>query len=248
MKFHKTGTYIPEGLLMTLEARLDKVVGDMKRFFSAAVIPGHDGVIRFYLAGSCIKSDRYQDIDMIFNSSEERDRMVGILDKSYLLYINHSHSYRHERNIFQVVFFEKYRNQSLQDVVTLFDFSSTKIGFHCTLDLATLAFDIVETDVRKEFVDYLETGINLLHTNPFKANPFVSLQRAINFLKRGDDVPYTVFLRICIAISHLDVKSEGMIEKLAGGLIGEKGKLLELEREIAAYLHTQKDDNSESSG
>ncbi len=228
---------------MTLESRLDNVIRDMRNFFADAVLPGQEGVIHFYLAGSCIKSDRYQDIDMIFNSSEERDRMVGILNKEYLLYINHSHSYRHNRNVLQVVFFEKYRDQSLQNVVTLFDFSSTKIGFHCVLDLATLAFDITETDVRKEFIDYLETGTNLLHTNPFKANPFVSLQRAINFLKRGDDVPYTVFLRICIAISHLDVKSEGMIEKLAGGLIGEKGKLLELEREIAAYLHTQKEDS-----
>jgi len=67
-------------------------------------------------------------------------------------------------------------------------------------------------------------------------NPFVSLQRAIYFLKRGDDVPYDTFLQICSGIADIKIEQNGDVSKHFKNLQGNPNKLTNIKEAITHYI------------
>lgn len=115
-----------------------------------------------------------------------------------------------------------------------FDFSSTKIAFECNYNTKKRLFTIEACDMRQEFIDYINTRVNYL--DQISVNPFVSLQRAIYFLRRGDDVPYEVFLQICSKIAEIKHGENESVEQHFKNLQGNPNKLVNIKDVITHYI------------
>ncbi|AXX91763.1 hypothetical protein CPU12_11615 [Malaciobacter molluscorum LMG 25693] len=237
--WQKYDDFIPYELQMSFDIRLCNVVNMLNYFFQDLLVrkPSFSKV-NFYLAGSCIKKDTFRDIDMIFPSKEMMSELNQCLDQSYFEYENNSMTYKFNDEIFQLVFRPKFENKSLEFTVSSFDFDSTKIGFECCLDIEKKEVEIVKGDIRKEFITYIDTKVNNLCK--ISVNPFVSLQRAIHFLKRGDEVPYSVFLDICSSIADIKIKENEDINKHFQRLQGNPKKLENIKEAITEYIEDHK--------
>ncbi|MBU3015214.1 hypothetical protein KO488_10630 [Poseidonibacter lekithochrous] len=221
--------------------RLDNVAMKINDFFQRLLIGNiKKRNIKFFLAGSCIKSDRFRDLDMIFPVSNDRELINDALNKDYFEYENNSYTYRYKNDIYQLVFRDKFKDASLDFLVDGFDFDSTKIAFECNYDTKKRLFTIVKCDLRMEFINYINTKVNNLEN--ISVNPFVSLQRAIHFLKRGDDVPYSVFLDICSKVADLKIKENENIDKHFIRLQGNPNKLENIKDAISHYIEDKQDE------
>lgn len=221
--------------------RLDNVAMKINDFFQRLLIGNiKKRNIKFFLAGSCIKSDRFRDLDMIFPVSNDREVINDALNKDYFEYENNSYTYRYKNDIFQLVFRDKFKDASLDFLVDGFDFDSTKIAFECNYDTKKRLFTIVKCDLRMQFINYINTKVNNLEN--ISLNPFVSLQRAIHFLKRGDDVPYSVFLDICSKVADLKIKENENIDKHFIRLQGNPNKLENIKDAISHYIEDKQDE------
>jgi len=225
----------------TFDYRLDNVAIKLNDFFQRLLIKNiKKRNIKFFLAGSCIKSDIFRDLDMIFPVSNDRELINDALNKDYFEYENNSYTYRYKNDLYQLVFREKFKDATLDFLVDGFDFDSTKIAFECNYDTKKRLFTIVKCDLRIEFINYINTKVNNLEK--VSANPFVSLQRAIHFLKRGDDVPYSVFLDICSKVADLKIKENEDIDKHFIRLQGNPNKLENIKDAISHYIEDKQDE------
>ncbi len=227
-----------------LDYRLDNIAIKLNTFFQRLII-GHidKSEIRFYLAGSCLKADTFRDLDMFFPFNEDRELMNSAMNQDYFEYENNSYTYRYKNDLYQLVYRERFKGASLKEVVDGFDFDSTKIAFECNYNTKKRLFTIEKCDMRLEFVNYINTRVN--HLSKVSVNPFVSLQRAIYFLKRGDDVPYDVFLQVCSKIAELKVEESEDVSVYFKNLQGNPNKLTNIKEAIAHYVEDQKDGHSE---
>ncbi len=66
------------------------------------------------------------------------------------------------------------------------------------------------------------------------------MQRAIHFLKRGDEVPYSVFLDICSSIADIKIKENEDINKHFERLQGNPKKLENIKDAISEYIEEKK--------
>ena len=236
----KFQTFLPYELQMKFDVRLCNVIAKLENFFNEVMIHSIEKKeIKVFLAGSCIKEDTFRDIDLIFPNKQDKDDVNNTLNQNYFEYENNSYTYRFQDDIFQLVFREKFENATLTYLVDGFDFDSTKIAFECIFHTKTKKFEIINCDIREEFVHYLKTKVNKL--SKINVNPFVSLQRAIHFLKRGDDVPYGVFLAICTKIAQIEVNKEDNKEKFFDRLQGNEEKLKEIKEAISHFIEEKKD-------
>lgn len=239
MTYNFWGNYkfIPYELVLKFDVRLHNVIRKLENFFKEAKIDSYeDEKISFHIAGSCIKADTFRDIDVFFPTKEVLSKVCSNLKKEYFLYENNANTYKFEDDIIQVVYREKFLNQNISYIVDIFDFYSTKIAFKCELDTKNFTIKVVDSDIREEFILYLKNKRNFL--TRININPFVSLQRAINFLKRGDDVPFSVFLNICSKISEIDKNDN--VEKYLERLQGDDEKLDEIKDSIRAFIENIK--------
>lgn len=221
-----------------LDYRLDSISIKLNEFFQRIIVDFIEKEnITFYLAGSCIKSDSFRDLDMFFPSNEDRLMLNNAMNKDYFEYENNSFTYRYKNDIYQLVFREKYKDASLNQLVSGFDFDSTKIAFECNYNTVKRLFTITKCDMRMEFVSYINTRVNKLCQ--ISVNPFVSLQRAISFLKKGDDVPYDTFLQICSSIADIKVNKNEDISKHFKNLQGNPNKLTNIKKAIEDYIEDQ---------
>ena len=227
---------------LSFDYRLDNIALKLNEFFQRLIVKYIEKEeIIFYLAGSCIKSDSFRDLDMIFPISEDREVINNALNKDYFEYENNSYTYRYKNDIYQLVFREKFKKASLEYLVDGFDFDSTKIAFECKYDTKKRLFSVLRCDMRMEFVNYINTRVNNLQN--ISVNPFVSLQRAIHFLKRGDDVPYAVFLNICSKIEILKINENEDVNKHFIRLQGNPNKLENIKDAIIHFIEEKKEDN-----
>jgi hypothetical protein len=232
-------TFLPYDLQIKFDIRLCNVIAKLEHFLDNVMIyPIHKEHVTFFLAGSCIKADTFRDIDMIFPNKQDKDDVNNTLNQNYFEYENNSFTYTFEEDIFQLVFREKFENATLHYLVDGFDFDSTKIAFECILHTKTKRIEIIDCEIRPEFIEYIQTKVNRL--SRISVNPFVSLQRAIHFLKRGDDVPYGVFLAICMKISQMDVNQEDNKEKFFDRLQGNEEKLKDIKAAISQFVEEKK--------
>ncbi|XPV67626.1 MAG: hypothetical protein ACNI25_09880 [Halarcobacter sp.] len=226
---------------LAFDYRLDNIVIKLNEFFQRLLVNHIEKEeIRFYLAGSCIKSDVFRDLDMIFPESSDRELINNALNKDYFEYENNSYTYRYKNDIYQLVFREKFKDATLEQLVDGFDFDSTKVAFECIYNTKKRLFTVVKCDLRMEFIDYINTRVNNL--SRVSLNPFVSLQRAIHFLKRGDDVPYSVFLDICSKIADLKIQENSEISAHFKNLQGNPNKLENIKEAISHYIEDKKED------
>lgn len=231
--------FLPYELQMKFDVRLCNVIAKLEQFLDNVMIyPIHKEQVSFFLAGSCIKADTFRDIDMIFPNKQDKDDVNNTLNQNYFEYENNSFTYTFEEDIFQLVFREKFENATLNYLVDGFDFDSTKIAFECILHTKTKRIEIVNCEIRPEFIEYIQTKVNRL--SRISVNPFVSLQRAIHFLKRGDDVPYGVFLAICMKISQMEVNQDDNKEKFFERLQGNEEKLKDIKAAISQFVEEKK--------
>lgn len=234
-------SFIHYDTALQFDYRLDNIILKLNSFFQRLLIKDiEQDSIRFYLAGSCIKADTFRDLDLFFPVNEERGIVHDSLNKEYFEYENNSYTYRYKNDIYQLIYRERFNHATLSQVVDGFDFDSTKIAFECHYDTRYRVLKVVGCDMRAEFVHYINTKINNL--SRISTNPFVSLQRAIYFLKRGDDVPYSVFLDICSAIADLQIKKNEDPQKHFEILQGNPNKLDSIKEAIAHYIETKKED------
>jgi hypothetical protein len=226
---------------LSFDYRLDNIVIKLNEFFQRLITKHIEKEeIIFYLAGSCIKSDTFRDLDMFFPISEDREIMNNAMNKDYFEYENNSYTYRYKNDIYQLVYRERFKDATLKQIVDGFDFDSTKIAFECIYNTKKRLFTVLKCDMRIEFVDYINTRVNNL--SKVSVNPFVSLQRAIHFLKRGDDVPYGVFLDICSKIADIKIKENEDINKHFIRLQGNPNKLENIKDAIAHYIEEKKEE------
>ena len=225
--------FIPYDLAIKFDYRLENVVNKLQNFFKNVKIDSfEDEYVEFYLAGSCIKADSFRDIDIFLFTKEKLKRVCSNLDRKYFLYENNSNTYLYDTDLVQIVYRERFLDKDLKFIVDIFDFHSTKIGFKCILDTKNFEITVNEADVREDFVNYVLTKKNGL--TRVNLNPFVTLQRAIHFLKRGDDVPFYVFLEIFSKISLIE--KDEPIEKYFDRLQGDEEKVKEVKDAISKYL------------
>lgn len=209
--------YIPKSLAITLDKRLKNVIDRIENFFKNAVDKNfEEEFVEFYLAGSCIKRDTFRDIDMFFKTKEELENILSHIDSKHFLYKNNSHTFEFEKDVFQCVYRERFLEKDLKFIVDIFDFSSTKIGFKCRLNTKTNKVEVIESDIRETFIEYLKSRRN--NISRINQNPFVSLQRAVRFSKSGDSVPFTAYLDIIYEISKInpDENYDVYFERLQG--------------------------------
>ncbi|MCW8895618.1 MAG: hypothetical protein OQK48_07110 [Sulfurimonas sp.] len=226
-----------------LDYRLDNIAIKLNEFFQRMIITNvKKRYIKIFLAGSCLKADSFRDLDMFFPSNEDRELLNSAMNQDFFEYENNSYTYKYKNDIYQLVFRERFENATLKELVDGFDFDSTKIAFECKYDTKKRLFSIMKCDMRMEFINYINTRIN--HLTRVSVNPFVSLQRAIYFLKRGDDVPYEVFLQVCSSIADLKVENDKDISKHFKNLQGNPNKLSNIKDAIAHYIDDQKDNNN----
>lgn len=229
--------FIPYDLSIKFDIRLQNVIKKLEVFFKEANTKSYEKEnIEFYLAGSCIKSDTFRDIDIFFFTKEELNSITSCLDEKYFLYENNSSSYKYDNDIFQLVYRERFLNKPLSFIVDIFDFYSTKIAFKCMINTNTFEINILELDIRKEFIDYMNTNVNKL--TRVNINPFVSLQRAIYFLKRGDEVPFSVFLQIFSKMTEIDETQD--IEKYFDRLQGDEDTLKDIKEAIKIFIENKR--------
>ena len=223
-----------------LDYRLDSIAIKLNIFFQRLIIKNiKKKDIKFYLAGSCLKADTFRDLDMFFATNEDRVLVNEAMNQDYFEYENNSYTYRYKNDIYQLVYRERFHNATLKQLVDGFDFDSTKIAFECNYNTKKRLFTIVKCDMRLEFVNYINTRIN--HLQKVSLNPFVSLQRAIYFLKRGDDVPYDVFLNVCSKIADLKLDKDEDLSVHFKNLQGNPNKLSNIKDAIADYIEDQKE-------
>jgi len=221
-----------------LDYRLDSIAIKINIFFQRLIIENIPKTnIKFYLAGSCIKADTFRDLDMFFPISEDREMINNAMNQDYFEYENNSYTYRYKNDLYQLVYRERFKDTNLHNLVDGFDFDSTKIAFECNYNTKKRLFTIVACDMRMEFVNYINTRIN--HLSKVSANPFVSLQRAIYFLKRGDDVPYEVFLQVCSKITDLRLEKDQDPSIHFKNLQGNPNKLSNIKDAITHYIDEQ---------
>jgi hypothetical protein len=225
-----------------LDYRLDNISIKLNYFFQRLII-GHikKQDIKCYLAGSCLKSDNFVDLDIFFPLSEDRELINDAMNKDYFEYENNSFTYRYKNDIYQLVYRERFKGATLKELVDGFDFDSTKIALECNYNTKKRLFTIVKCDMRNEFVNYINTRINNL--SKVSLNPFVSLQRAIYFLKRGDDVPYNVFLQVCSKIADLKIENSEDLSIHFKNLQGNPNKLTNIKDAITHYVQEHKEEN-----
>jgi len=224
-----------------LDYRLDNIVIKLNYFFQRLIIGNiKKQDIKCYLAGSCLKSDNFVDLDIFFPSSEDRELINNAMNKDYFEYENNSFTYRYKNDIYQLVYRERFKDATLKELVDGFDFDSTKIAFECNYNTKKRLFTIVKCDMRNEFVSYINTRINNL--SKVSLNPFVSLQRAIYFLKRGDDVPYNVFLDICSKVADLKIEKNEDTSLHFKNLQGNPNKLTNIKEAITHYIEEHKEE------
>lgn len=234
-------SFIHYDTALQFDYRLDNIMLKLNSFFQRLLIKDiEQETIRFYLAGSCIKADTFRDLDLFFVTNEEREAIHDALNKEYFEYENNSYTYRYKNDIYQLIYRERFKNATLSQVVDGFDFDSTKMAFECHYDTRYRVLRVVECDMRAEFVHYINTKINRL--SRVSNNPFVSLQRAIYFLKRGDDVPYSVFLDICSAIARIPIDKDEEVQKHFATLQGNPNKLENIKEAIAHYIDEKKEE------
>jgi len=222
-----------------LDYRLDNISIKLNEFFQRLIINHIEKEnITFYLAGSCIKADTFRDLDMFFPSNDDRIVVNNAMNKDYFEYKNNSYTYKYKNDIYQLVFREKYENATLKELVDGFDFDSTKVAFECNYNTVKRLFTITSCDMRMEFINYINTRVNRL--SQISVNPFVSLQRAIYFLKRGDDVPYDSFLQICSKIAQIKIDEDEEISKHFKNLQGNPNKLTNIKEAITHYIEEHK--------
>jgi hypothetical protein len=225
-----------------LDYRLDNIAIKLNTFFQRLIIaPIRKREIRFYLAGSCLKADTFRDLDMFFPSSEDRKLLNDAMNQDYFEYENNSYTYRYKNDLYQLVYRERFKGATLEEIVDGFDFDSTKIAFECSYDTKKRLFTVMRCDMRMEFVNYINTRVN--HLSKVSVNPFVSLQRAIYFLKRGDDVPYEVFLQVCSKIADLKIEKGEDVSVHFKNLQGNPNKLTNVKEAITHYIEDQKKSN-----
>lgn len=229
----------------TLDYRLDNIAIKLNTFFQRLIIhPIKQQEINFFLAGSCIKSDSFKDLDLFFPKNDDRKLLHHAMNQDYFEYENNSYTYRYKNELYQLIYRERFNGATLKELVDGFDFDSTKIAFGCTYNTRKRLFTIVTCEMRMEFVNYINTRINRL--SRVSVNPFVSLQRAIYFLKRGDDVPYDVFLEICSKIAAIDIASAGDTSIHFKNLQGNPNKLSSIKEAITHYIADQKEHQTQS--
>jgi len=225
---------------LAFDYRLDNIVIKLNEFFQRLLVEHvSKEEIRFYLAGSCIKSDTFRDLDMIFPISEDRELLNNALNKDYFEYENNSYTYRYKNDIYQLVFREKFKNATLEELVDGFDFDSTKVAFECTYNTKKRLLSVLDCQMQEEFITYINTKVNNL--SKVSVNPFVSLQRAIHFLKRGDDVPYGVFLEICEKVAELKIKENENLDRHFDRLQGNPNKLENIKDAISTFIEHKKE-------
>ena len=218
-----------------LDYRLDSINIKLNEFFQRTIVDIIEKEnIKFYLAGSCIKADSFRDLDMFFPSNEDRIILNNAMNKDYFEYENNSFTYKYKNDIYQLVYREKYKDATLDQLVSGFDFDSTKVAFECNYNTVKRLFTITKCDMRIEFINYINTRVNKLAQ--MSVNPFVSLQRAIYFLKRGDDVPYDTFLQICSGIADIKINKNEDISKHFKNLQGNPNKLTNIKEAITHYI------------
>jgi len=224
-----------------LDYRLDSIAIKLNDFFQKLIIENiNKNDITFFLAGSCLKADTFRDLDMFFPLNEDRELMNSAMNQDYFEYENNSFTYSYKNDIYQLVFRDRFKNASLAELVDGFDFDSTKIAFECNYNTKKRLFSIIKCDMRIEFVNYINTRVN--HLSKVSVNPFVSLQRAIYFLKRGDDVPYEVFLQVCSKIADLKIENSEDVSVHFKNLQGNPNKLSNIKEAITHYI----DDHTDS--
>ncbi len=229
---------------LQFDYRLDNIVLKMNSFFQRLLIKDIEKeIIHFYLAGSCVKADTFRDLDLFFISADDRELIHDALNKEYFEYENNSYTYKYKNDIYQLIYRERFKDATLAQVIDGFDFDSTKLGFECTYNTRYRVLKVIECDMRPEFVHYINTKINNL--SRISANPFVSLQRAIYFLKRGDDVPYGVFLEICSAIADIQIAKNEHADKHFHTLQGNPNKLDNIKEAITHYIDSKKEIDEE---
>lgn len=225
--------FIPYELVLKFDVRLYNVIKKLENFFRDAKKDSYeDEKIIFHIAGSCIKADTFRDIDVFLPTKEILDKVCDNLKREYFLYENNANTYKFEDDVIQIVYRERFLNQDIKFMVDIFDFYSTKIAFKCELDTKDFSIKVLKSEIREEFIKYLLTKRNSL--TRININPFVSLQRAINFLKRGDDIPFSVFLNICSKICEIDKNDN--VEKYLERLQGDDDKLDEIKDAIREFM------------
>lgn len=221
-----------------LDYRLDSIAIKINVFFQRLIIQNiKKQNIKFYLAGSCLKADTFRDLDMFFPFNEDRELINSAMNQDFFEYENNSYTYRYKNDIYQLVYRERFHDVSLKGLVDGFDFDSTKIAFECNYNTKKRLFSVEACDMRIEFVNYINTRIN--HLTKVSVNPFVSLQRAIYFLKRGDDVPYEVFLQVCSKIADLRLEEGEDPTIHFKNLQGNPNKLSNIKDAISHYIEDQ---------
>ena len=230
--------YISDEVAINLDKRLKNIVDRMENFFANVMKePFAEEFIEFYLAGSCIKRDTFRDIDMFFYTRDELQKVLDNIDDKYFLYKNNSHTFEFENDVFQCVYRERFLNKDLKFVIDIFDFYSTKIGFTCRLNTKTNKIEIIESEVRKEFIEYLESKRNDI--TRINQNPFVSLQRALHFSRSGDHVPFGAFLNIILEIIKIDPEAD--YEKCFQRLQGDGQDFEAIKKAIEVFLEKRKE-------
>ena len=218
-----------------LDYRLDSIAIKLNIFFQRLIIQNiQKKEIKFFLAGSCVKADTFRDLDLFFPDNADRELLHGAMNQDYFEYENNSYTYRYKNDLYQLVYRERFDGANLKELVDGFDFDSTKIAFECNYNTKKRLFTIVACDIREEFVNYINTRVN--HLSKVSVNPFVSLQRAIYFLKRGDDVPYEVFLKVCSKIADINLKEGADPSIHFKNLQGNPNKLTNIKEAIAHYI------------
>ena len=228
-----------------LDYRLDSIAIKLNIFFQRLIVQNiKKRDIKFYLAGSCLKADTFRDLDLFFPSSDDRELINNAMNQDYFEYENNSYTYRYKNDLYQLVYRERFNNATLKELVDGFDFDSTKIAFECNYNTKKRLFTIMSCDMREEFITYINTRIN--HLQKVSVNPFVSLQRAIYFLKRGDDVPYDVFLNVCSKIADLKLEKDEDPSIHFKNLQGNPNKLTNIKDAIANYIDDQIEEHGET--
>ena len=221
-----------------LDYRLDSIAIKLNIFFQRLIVQNiKKKDITFYLAGSCLKADTFRDLDIFFPFNEDRELLNSSMNQDFFEYENNSYTYRYKNDIYQLVYRERFQGASLKELVDGFDFDSTKIAFTCNYNTKKRLFTILACDMRLEFVNYINTRIN--HLTKVSVNPFVSLQRAIYFLKRGDDVPYEVFLQVCSKIADLKFEKDTDPTIHFKNLQGNPNKLSNIKDAITNFIDHQ---------
>ena len=232
--FKRYEELLPLEQMSLLDYRLDNVSRKLNKFFQNLVISHIDKEeITMYLAGSCLKQDTFTDLDLFFPSKEDFEMLNGAMNQDYFEYSNNSYTYKYHNDIYQLVFRQKYENVSLQELVSGFDFASTKMAFECVYGTKKRLFIVKEIDLREDFTIYLNSKYNPL--KQMSVNPMVTLQRAIYFTRKGDNVPFDTFLQIIDKIVEMKLDDGKDKSDFMKNLQGNPNKLTNIKNAIETF-------------